>query len=91
MRARLRIVGTTLPVSSWERKLAESPVRRPKFDKAHGTPEAHGADSLADLLVVDLLLDAGGIDDRGITYSGGHINEIGVRERLTLADVCTIL
>src|SRR5580698_1964388 len=29
MRARLRRVGTTRPVSSWERKLAERPVRRP--------------------------------------------------------------
>ena len=42
-----------------------------EFDEAHGAAQAHGADTFSNLLVVDLLLDAGGIDDGGIEVGTG--------------------
>ena len=55
------------------RKEAGGKTRKPtEFYEAHRTAEAHGPDSFADLLIVDLLLDAGWVDGDGVEVGNGE-------------------
>ena len=69
MRARLRRVGTTRPVSSCERKLAESPVWRPSSTRAHRFFQPQVLNTLPDALLGDEAFSRFSVD----TLGGGQL------------------